>query len=263
MFREEEKSMRASGFVLASLITLTSAALIYHRAHPSVKTQMVQYKSGEETVSGFLALPEGKGPYPALIVVHEWWGLNDWVKEGAKKFADQGYLTLAIDLYHGQVAADQDAAHELMRGLPEDRATRDLQAAFAYLVSRNDVQQNKIGSLGWCMGGGYALQAALNIPELSACVINYGRLVTDAEMIDKINCPILGIFGAKDRGISVKDVEAFKAACNKAGKNVTVQIYQNSGHAFINENNAKGYNAKDAKNAWEKAFAFLEKNLKK
>jgi carboxymethylenebutenolidase len=255
--------MRASGLVLAGLITLTSAALIYHRAQPSVKTQMVQYQSGDETVTGYMAFPEGKGPFPAIILIHEWWGLNDWIKENAKKFADEGYIALAIDLYRGQVATDQDAAHELMRGLPEDRATRDLQAAVAYLVSRNDVKHDKIGSIGWCMGGGYSLQAALSVPELAAGVINYGRLVTDAEMIDKINCPLLGIFGAKDRGIPVKDVEAFKNACHKADKDVTIQIYANSGHAFINENNAKTYNAKDAKSAWEKTFAFFEKKLKK
>jgi len=252
--------MRASGIVLAGLITLTSAALIYHRAQPAVKTQLVQYKSGDETVTGYMAFPEGKGPFPALIVIHEWWGLNDWVKANARKLADKGYLVLAIDLYRGQVATDQDAALELMRGLPEDRATRDLQAAFAYLVSRNEVKHDKIGSIGWGMGGDYSLQAALNVPELAACVINYGRLVTDVEMIDKINCPILGIFGAKG---PVKDVEAFKAACNKADKDVTIQVYSNSGHAFINENNAKAYNAKDAKNAWEKTFAFFEKKLKK
>ena len=255
--------MRASGLVLAGLITLTSAALIYHRAQPAVKTQLVQYQSGDETVTGYMAFPEGKGPFPALILIHEWWGLNDWMKESAKKFADKGYIALAIDLYRGQVATDQDAAHELMRSLPEDRATRDLQAAFAYLVSRHEVKHNKIGSLGWGLGGDYSLQAALNVPELAACVINYGRLVTDVEMIDKINCPLLGIFGAKDRGIPVKDVEAFKDACNKADKDVTIQIYSNSGHAFINENNAKSYNAKDAKNAWEKTFIFFEKKLKK
>lgn len=255
--------MRTSGIVLAGLITLTSAALIYHRAQPSVKTQLVQYQSGGDTVTGYMAFPEGKGPFPAVILIHEWWGLNDWMKANAKKFADAGYLVLAIDLYRGEVATDQDAAHELMRGLPEDRATRDVQAAFAYLVSRSEVQHNKIGAIGWCMGGGYSLQAALVIPELAAAVINYGRLVTDAEMIDKINCPLLGIFGAKDRGIPVKDVEAFKAACQKADKDVTIQIYSNSGHAFINENNVKAYHAKDAKNAWEKTFAFLEKKLKK
>jgi len=255
--------MRASGIVLAGLITLTSAALIYHRAQPAVKTQLVQYQSGDETVTGYITFPEGQGPFPAVILIHEWWGLNDWMKANAKKFADQGYLALAIDLYRGELPTDQDAAHELMRGLPEDRAARDVQAAFAYLVSRPEVKHNKIGAIGWCMGGGYSLQAALIIPELAAAVINYGRLVTDAETIDKINCPVLGIFGGKDRGIPVKDVEAFKNACKKADKDVTIQIYSNSGHAFINENSAKAYNAKDAKNAWEKTFTFLEKKLKK
>src|SRR5574341_2062631 len=106
--------MRVSGLALAGLITLTSAALIYHRVNPAVKTQMVQYQSGDETVNGFLAMPEGKGPFPAIIVIHEWWGLNDWVKESAKKFADKGYLALAIDLYRGKVATDAEVAHELM-----------------------------------------------------------------------------------------------------------------------------------------------------
>lgn len=255
--------MRASGIVLAALITLTSAALIYHRAQPAVKTQLVQYQSGEETVTGYIAFPEGKGPFPAVILIHEWWGLNDWMKANAKKFADRGYLALAIDLYRGELPADQDAAHELMRGLPEDRATRDVQAAFAYLVSHPEAKHNQIGVIGWSMGGGYSLQAAVVIPELAAAVINYGRLITDADLIDKINCPLLGIFGGKDRGIPVKDVEAFKNACKKADKDVTIQIYSNAGHAFINENNAKAYHAKDAKNAWEKTFAFLEKKLKK
>jgi carboxymethylenebutenolidase len=255
--------MRVSGLVLASLITLTSAALIYHRANPAVKTQMVQYKSGDETVNGFLALPEGKGPFPAIIVIHEWWGLNDWVKENAKKFAEMGYVALAVDLYREKLAADPEEAHELSRGLPDDRPIRDLQAAFSYLGARNDVIQNRIGSIGWCMGGKYSLQAALNIPELAACVINYGSTLTDEEMIAKINCPILGIFGGKDRGIPVSNVNAFEAACKKAGKDIVIQIYSNSGHAFMNENNARAYNAADAKSAWEKTYAFFEQTLMK
>lgn len=211
---------------------------------------------------GIPCLSRGQGALPRRDLDSRMVGFERLDERERKKFADKGYIVLAIDLYRGQVATDQDAAHELMRGLPEDRANRDLQAAFAYLVSRNDVKHGKIGSVGWCMGGGYSLQAALNIPELAGGVINYGRLVTDTEMIDKINCPLLGIFGAKDRGIPVKDIEVFKAACKKAGKDLTVQIYPNSGHAFINENNAKAYNAKDAKDAWERTFAFLEKNLK-
>src|SRR5690348_3712482 len=122
--------------------------------------KQVSYKSGEETVNATMYTPQGKGPFPALIVIHEWWGLNDWVKEQASKLADQGYATLAVDLYCGKVATTAEEAHEIMRGVPDDRAARDLQAAVAYLASQQNVDKSKIGSIGWCMGGGYSLQTA-------------------------------------------------------------------------------------------------------
>lgn len=120
----------------------------------------VSYKSGEDTVSGMLYAPSGNGPFPALIVIHEFLGLNDWVKEQASKLADQGYVTLAIDLYRGKVADNPELGHELMRGLPQDRANRDLQSAFNYLSSQANVKKDRIGSIGWCMGGGYARRGA-------------------------------------------------------------------------------------------------------
>lgn len=138
------------------------------------------YQSGPDTVSAYLARPPGKGPFPALIVIHEWWGLNEWVKHNAERFAAAGYVALAIDLYRGQVAQDPGLAHELMRGVPPDRAVRDLQAAMEYLRQRQDVKEGKIGAIGWCMGGGYALKAALELPPLTACIINYGHLITEA-----------------------------------------------------------------------------------
>jgi len=114
----------------------------------------VSYKSGDETVQGVLYAPEGKGPFPAIVVIHEWWGLNDWVKQQAAKLSDQGYVTLAVDLYRGKVASTPEEAHEIMRGVPEDRAKRDLHAAVEYLKSLPDVNKDRIGSIGWCMGGG-------------------------------------------------------------------------------------------------------------
>jgi carboxymethylenebutenolidase len=139
----------------------------------------VSYKSGEDTVSGMLYAPSGNGPFPALIVIHEFLGLNDWVKEQASKLSDQGYVTLAVDLYRGKVADNPELGHELMRGLPQDRANRDLQSAFSYLSSQGNVKKDRIGAIGCCMGGGYALDAALLEPKLAATVINYGHLVTD------------------------------------------------------------------------------------
>ncbi len=112
--------------------------------------------------------PAGKGPFPALVVIHEWWGLNDWVKGQASKLADQGYVSLAIDLYRGKVATTPDMAHEIMRGVPEDRAKRDLHAAVEFLKSQPNVKKDRIGAIGWCMGGGYALDVALQEPDLAA-----------------------------------------------------------------------------------------------
>lgn len=244
--------------VLAFLCMLAAPSLAVAEA----KTEVVTFKSGDESVQGYLALPDSKGPHPALVVIHEWWGLNDWVKEEARKFAGEGYVALAVDLYRGKVAADPGEAHELSRGLPQDRAFRDLKAAFDYLASRKDVDKNKIGSVGWCMGGGYSLDLAINEPRLAACIINYGHLATDPAAIAKINAPILGNFGALDRGITPDDVHKFGEAVDKAGKSIDVKIYDDAGHAFENPNNKDGYRAEDAADAWERMIAFLNKTLK-
>ncbi len=221
------------------------------------KPSTVHYVSGKDSLSAFLAFPDGKGPFPALIVVHEWWGLNDWVRGNAEKFAEKGFVALAIDLYRGKSTSSPDEAHQLMRGLPEDRARRDIIAAVAYLKSRPDVKSNRIGSIGWCMGGGFSLVTALNTPDLAACVICYGRLVTDSSEIAKIPCPILGIFGQEDKGITPDDVSAFADAVKHAGKMIDVQVYKGAGHAFMNPNNKDGYREKSAADAWSRIDQFL------
>ena len=223
----------------------------------------VSYKSGDETVSGMIYTPAGKGPFPALIVIHEWGGLNDWVKGQASKLADEGYVVLAIDLYRGKVADTPELAHELMRGVPEDRATRDLKAAFAYLAAQPNVKKDRIGAIGWCMGGGYSLDVALTEPSLAADVINYGHLATDPEELKKIHAPILGLFGGQDRGITPEDVKKFQAAMEKLGKKIEVKIYPDAGHAFENPNNKQGYRAEDAADAWQRTVIFLAGALKK
>jgi len=223
----------------------------------------VSYKSGDETVQGILYTPTGKGPFPALIVIHEWWGLNDWVKDQSSKLADQGYVSLAIDLYRGKVATTPDMAHEIMRGVPEDRAKRDLHAAFEFLASQPSVRKDRIGSIGWCMGGGYSLDVALQEPALAADVINYGHLATDADALKKINAPILGLFGAKDNGIPPADVRKFEEALKTLGKKIDVKIYDDAGHAFENPNNKEGYRPEDATDAWKRTLDFLSVTLKK
>jgi carboxymethylenebutenolidase len=223
--------------------------------------KQVQYMSGDESVSGLLYTPAGKGPFPALVVIQEWWGVNDWVKEQASKLADQGYVTLAVDLYRGKVATTPDEAHELMRGLPHDRADRDLQAAANYLRSQKNVDPASVGSIGWCMGGGYSLDLAVQDPKLAATVINYGHLVTSPENLKKINASILGIFGGQDKGIPVEDVREFEQQLKQLGKSVDIVIFPDAGHAFENPNNKTGYRPEDAARAWTKTVEFLHHTL--
>ena len=222
----------------------------------------VSYKSGDENIKGILYTPSGNGPFPGIIVIHEWWGLNDWVKEQGSKLSDQGYVTLAIDLYRGKVATTPEQAHEIMRGVPEDRAKRDLDAAFHYLQSLPNIKKNKIGAIGWCMGGGYSLDLALEEPELAADVINYGHLATDDGAIKKINAPILGLFGAQDQGIPPEDVKKFGKTLDKMGKKADITIYPDAGHAFENPNNKDGYRPQDAADAWNKTVSFFASTLK-
>jgi carboxymethylenebutenolidase len=245
------KFLMLSGLIC--LLTMTGVA---------ADSRSVSYKSGDETVNALLYTPPGKGPFPAIVVIHEWWGLNDWVKEEASKLADQGYVALAIDLYRGKVATTPDEAHELSRGLPQDRATRDLLASSSYLRSQKDVDPKRVGSIGWCMGGGYSLDLALNDPKLKTTVINYGHLATDEAALKKINASILGIFGGQDRGIPVADVTKFESQLKALGKKVEIHIFPDAGHAFENPNNKQGYRADDAAQAWRLTVDFLAKYLK-
>ncbi|MHB8754140.1 MAG: dienelactone hydrolase family protein [Candidatus Acidiferrales bacterium] len=243
------------------LVLLFAALAVSALPAQTVTSQKVRYPSGNETVSGYLVAPTTSGKHPAIIVIHEWWGLNDWVKEQARKFANLGYVTLAVDLYRGKSTADPEEAHELMRGLPQDRGIRDLKAAFSYLAARPDVEPSRIGVVGWCMGGGYAILLAQNEPKLAACAVNYGALPTDPQNIAKIKAPVLGNFGADDLGITPKDVNAFVASMNGDGKAVDVKIYDGAGHAFENPNNKTGYRPEAAKNAWSRMVAFFKANL--
>ena len=246
---------------IIGLVALVCAAfaLLSHAA--AVTTQTVSYKSGDETVSGYLALPAGRGRHPGLVVIHEWWGLNDQIKDEARKFAAEGYVALAVDLYRGKVATTAEEAHELMRGEPDDRGLRDLEAAFAYLSARHDVKADKIGSVGWCMGGGWSIKLAMSEPKLAACAVNYGSLPTDPANIEKIKAPVLGNFGADDRGITPDPVHAFDAKMKAAGKSCDVKIYDGAGHAFENPNNKDGYRPVATADAWARMSAFFKKTL--
>jgi carboxymethylenebutenolidase len=226
--------------------------------------EAVQYKSGAETASAILVTPDGKGPFPGVIVIQEWWGLNDWVKDQARALAKEGYVALAVDLYRGKVATKQEEAHQFMMGLPEERAVSDLVGGFAFLAARPDVRKDRIGAVGWCMGGKYSLKLAVNEARLAAAVAYYGAPPTKDEDIARIKAPVLGNYGADDQGPAPDQVKAFEAAMKKAGKSIDVKIYDGAGHAFANVNNPwGGYREAAAKDAWARTIAFFTANLKK
>lgn len=224
-----------------------------------VSSKVVGFANGG---SGWLEVPRAEGKRAALLVVPEWWGMNDWIKQDAARFASRGYVALAIDLYRGHVAADPAEAHELMRGLSEDRAMEDMKAAFEWLSSRSDVDPQRIGIVGWCMGGGYALAFAAAEPRLRAAAVNYGKLVTAPERIRAIHAVLLGNFAGQDRGISPEDVHAFEDRLKTEHKDADIKVYPGAKHAFMNPNNKDAYDQAAAQDAWQRIDAFFGRALR-
>jgi carboxymethylenebutenolidase len=246
----------------------TAGLLLALAASPALaaKTMDITLKSGDEEIKGFLAVPDGKGPHPGIVVIQEWWGLTDWIKDNAKRLADQGYVALAPDLYRGKVAATREEAMRLITGMPQDRAQRDLKAAVDTLAMRDDVDKERLGSIGWCMGGGLSLQAALHDSRIKACAMCYGRVVTDAGNLKSLNATVLGIFGEEDMGIKPADVHKFEDALKEAGKKTAGIHEYKAGHGFMRPPSSDlpnpAYREAEAKDAWQQIDKFFAETLK-
>jgi len=244
-----------------AIVCLLCGVLLIAAVPP--KTEIVEYPSGSETVRGFLALPGMPGRHAAILVIHGDAGLNEWVQEQARKLAAQGYVALAVDLYRGRVAADDEEAHELARGLPDDRALRDVEAAFAYLAARKDVLSARIGVIGRQSGGWFALQLAIHQPKLAACAVSDTALPTDSGDLSRIRAQILANFGADQRGISANQIEAFKSALRSQDVRADVKVYPGAGGDFENPADKNRYRPEAAADAWTRDLAFFSRNLGK
>lgn len=208
----------------------------------------------------YLALPKvGKAPFPAIVIIHEWWGLNDHIKHWADRMAEQGYAALAVDLYGGVVAKNADEAQAAMKQVDAVVAVATLRAAFAFLGTDARVLAQKRACLGWCFGGAMSLRLAIAEPKLDACVLYYGRLVEDEAELAKVQAPVLGVFGTRDRSIPEAKVAAFAATMTKLKKDVKVVRYD-AEHAFANPSGAR-YDQKNAAAAWAEVKAFLQARL--
>jgi carboxymethylenebutenolidase len=217
---------------------------------------------GAERLTGYLAVPEGRGPFPGLVVIHEWWGLNEQIKATTADLARAGYASLAVDLFRGKVTRNPEEAKSLAMGLDRARGNADLQEAFRFLSARPYVRKGKVGSIGWCLGGGYSLGLAVSEAGLAACVVYYGRLENDIEKLARITGPVIGFFGQEDASIPVSAVDEFQAAMKRAGRSVEVHMYPGAGHAFANPTRTDAYRPEAAKDSWEKMMKFFSTALR-
>lgn len=220
-----------------------------------------------EDAQGYLVYPvssiDSQGKLPAVVMIHEWWGLNQNIKDMANLLAKQGFVVLAADLYHGNVTDNPQVAMDLVQIARNDQnsSVANLQAAVKYLSSAPNVDSTKIASLGWCFGGGQSLQLALNSEEhpLAATILYYGTpLVTDKESLAKIKWPVLGIFGDNDQAIPLPEINQFRTSLNQSGITNEIEIYKGLGHAFANPS-GDNYAPKETADAWEKTLSFLKK----
>lgn len=223
---------------------------------------MIEFQAAGETVRAWLALPErDPGRAPAVVVIHEWWGLNDQIKGVADRFARAGFAAIAPDLFRGRVAADRGLAHELSRGLSDTRAVALIEGAIAHMRSAPGAGGRRVGTIGFCMGGGLSLKTALRGANVQATALFYGSVETTEAAVAPLRAPVLGIFGADDRGIPVEEVRAFEAALKARGKNATILVYAGVGHAFFNEENPS-YDRGSASDAWARARDFFTLHLR-
>ena len=229
-----------------------------------VTSETVTYATvGGQAVRGTLVTPRGAArDLPGLIVIHEWWGLNDNIRAMAARYANEGYAVLAVDLYGGQAATTPDGAMSLMQAAfaAPDAQRDNLRQAYAFLTARGAA---RVGVLGWCFGGNRALEAALALPaDIDATVIYYGgNPPSDPAPLRTLRMPVLGLYGGADSSIPQPAVDAFDAALTEAGVEHEFHVYPGAAHAFANPS-GQSYDAAAATDAWTRTTAFLADNLK-
>ena len=241
---------------------------------PAPRSEEVTFERGGDTISGYAASPSGAGPFPALILIPDVRGLYEHYRDVACRFAAEGFLTLAVDLYSREGAPnlpDMDAVFRWIRELPDPRVLGDLGGAVRYLAGRTDVRADRIGITGFCMGGQYALMAACSVDGIAACVSWYGMLryaeknaakpASPLELAPNLRCPYLGLFGADDGIIPLADVDELRAVLERGRKRHEIRVYPGAGHAFFNDTRPDAYRPDAAADAWPRAVGFLHQHL--
>ena len=221
---------------------------------------MVEFSSNGSTASGYLSKPEsGKGP--GVIVIQEWWGLADHIKDIADRFAREGFVALAPDLYHGKTTRSPDEAGKLFMALNIDRAEKDLRGAIQFVLAQQETAGKKVGTVGFCMGGQLSLYAACANANVGACVNFYGIHPNVHPNVAGLQAPVLGFFAEKDGSVTPEAARKLEAQLKNAGKQTEFHIYPGAAHAFFNDTRPEVYNANCAKQSWERMLKFFREHL--
>jgi len=248
---------------LQGVAALPLAAILAYPelAQAAAKTTTVaQLKTASGTAfQGALALPEKLSDAPTVILIHEWWGLNDQIRSVAAELAGLGYIALAVDLYDGKVATAREEANRLRKAIDPKETTEKLVSAYQFLKA-HEGSNGKVGSMGWCFGGGWSLNTALAVP-LEACIIYYGNVAKTAADLAPLQSPVLGHFGEQDKFINREMVSGFEKALAEAGKTDVTLHWYDADHAFANPTGAR-YDEADAALSWERSMAFFDKHLR-
>lgn len=240
----------------------TLPAAILGRAGPP-RGENVRYFDADSTAVGYVAVPAGEGPFPAVILIHEWNGLVDGIRQTADALAAEGYVAFAADLYHGQTGANRDDNMRLMQAAQgeQEAMIANLDAAVEWLEARPDVT-GRIGAVGWCFGGGVALSFGLDGVEHEATAIFYGSLVDDPERLAGLTHEVYGTFASEDQGIPVAQVEAFAAALEAAGIENDIHVYDGVDHGFwLHVERSPARNTEPARDAWRRLRAYFQRTL--
>jgi carboxymethylenebutenolidase len=220
----------------------------------------VTFQSNGGQSTGYLAAPKaGKGP--GVVVIQEWWGLVDHIRDVCDRFAADGFVAVAPDFYHGQIAKSPDEAGKMMMALRIDEAEKDLRGAINYLLGHSATMTSKVGTIGFCMGGALSLYAATKNDKVGACVVFYGGHPNVKPDLPNLKSPVLGIYGERDRSVSPAVVHELERKMKELGKSFEYHIYPAADHAFFNDTRPAVYNAEAAADAWTRTVEFLRKNL--
>lgn len=222
--------------------------------------EMVQFPNNGGSTSGYLSVPDS-GTGPGVVVIQEWWGLVDHIKEVCDRFASEGFVALAPDLYNGKTTKSPDEAGKLMMALRIDEAEKDLRAAADYLLIQDSTTSEKVGVAGFCMGGALSLYTATKNPNIGACVVFYGGHPNVKPDLPNLHAPMLGLYAERDGFVTPDSVRELERKLKDLGKEVEVKIYPDADHAFFNDSRPEVYKADAAADAWHRTVEFLRKNL--